>query len=265
MNDLPGYDGRNTPPPPAPLTPVEIQRYLDFQMEQLAARRTEIIATLGKMVEAYPTINDDDALGIVAENMRMAAALARTAEDRRKEQKAPFLAGERSVDAWFKRFQEPLDTARKPVQVAMNAYGNRVEEQRRAQAVEAQRVADEAAAKAAADAADLMARSTPAVQHELNQKFDHAAEAAKAAEQASEQANARPAELTRVVGSYGAIASMRSSWGWAVTDIARVPREYLMVNADAIKAVAKQRDKQGKPITVIPGIEWVRSTKMGVR
>lgn len=265
MNDLSAFDGRNTPPPPAPLTPAEIRAFLDFQMEQLLARRADILAILADMREAYPTIDDDDALGIVAENMRMAHALTRSAEDRRKGEKEPFLSGGRAVDAWFKRFQEPLDTACQPVQAAMNAYGTRIEAERRAQAVEAQRLAEQAAAQAAAEAADLLARATPPVEQELNQKFDRAAEAAQAAELAGEQANARPAAFTRTVGDYGAVTSMRSSWAWEVENIDLVPRAYMMINADAIKAAGKPRDAQGKPLAVIAGIKWTRSLKMGVR
>jgi hypothetical protein len=257
--------GHNAPPPPAPLTPDEVTRYLDFALTALLARRTEVVAALTSSAKAYQTIEDDDTLGRVAENVRMANVLMRAAKARFKTEKDPFLNGGRAVDRWFKAFDAPIEAARIPVQTLMNAYGDKVEADRRALAETAQRAAAARAAEAASAAADLMARTKPPVERELNQAFDHAAETAKQAETAAEWANARPAELTRTVGIYGATASMRQNWKWRVTDEALIPREYLMPNPVAIVAAGKERDAAGRPTAVIPGVEFYAEKTMGVR
>jgi hypothetical protein len=257
--------GSNAPPPPAPLTPEQIAAYLDYAMAALLDRRAEVIAALDASAKAHPTIDDDDTLDLVAENVRMANKLVSASEDKRKTEKAPFLTGGRAVDGWFTAFGIPIIEARKPVQAAMTDYGTRVEAERRAIAIEAQRIADAAAAQAAAAAADLLARATPPVERELNQTFDAAAAAAREAEKAAALANARPADLTRSTGLYGATTSMRVTWKWRVTDAALIPRAYLEVSPTAILAAAKERDASGKPTAVIPGVEFYSERSMGVR
>lgn len=252
----------NAPQPPKPLTPSEITQYLDYACDQLKDRRAEVIAALEKTQAAYPRIDDDEALGLAAENMRMAAALNRTGEDRRKEHKEPFLSGGRTVDGWFKTWGTPLLRAMEPVQATMNDYGARKLAQQQAEALAAKRLADAEAERAAEVAAEALRNNRP---DEASAALDQVTDAAEAAERADDRVNARPADLTRTHGAYGAVASVRQVWGWEVSDLAAVPREYLMLNPDAIKAVGKQRDKTGKPIAVIPGIAWVASTKMGVR
>jgi hypothetical protein len=263
--DAPSPPIGHNAPPPAPLTPDEVTRYLDFALTALLARRTEVVAALTSSAAAYKTIEDDDTLGRVAENVRMANVLMRAAKARFKTEKDPFLNGGRAVDRWFKAFDAPIEAARVPVQTLMNAYGDKVEADRRALAETAQRAADARAAAAATAAADLMARTKPPVEHVLNQAFDHAAEAAKQAETAAEWANARPAEFTRTVGIYGATTSMRQNWKWRVTDEALIPREYLMPNPVAIVAAGKERDAAGRPTAVIPGVEFYAEKSMGVR
>lgn len=255
MNDM-----SNTPPPPTPLTAAEINAYLDYALASLFTRRDALIKALTLTAEMSPRIEDDAQLGDVAENVKMAGALGRTTEDRRVENKAPFLTGGRVVDMWFRAFVEPLDQAMAPVQRIMDDYGARKLARQRAEA--------EAARKAAQLEADrLAARAAAALDagRDADAVLEQAALAADVATKADSWADARPAELTRARGVYGATASMRETWAWEIEDIGKIPRAYLMVNPDAIKAAAKARDASGKPAIVIPGIRWTSSTRMGVR
>jgi hypothetical protein len=260
--------GRNAPVPPAPLTPGEITAWLDFALESLIARRAEILDALAKTAAAHPRIDDDETLADVAENVKMAKALTGTAEKRRVESKAPFLDGGRAVDSWFARLIAPIGTALKPIQTAMDEYGNRIAAKRRAEAEAAAKAAREEAERRAAEAAALLDAEKKAAPGALDWAFDKAQEAADKADTAAAAATARPADLTRVTGTYGATASLRASWKWRVVDEAKIPRRFLMVNEDAIKAAVADAGRDPvtrKPNAVIPGVEFFEVTSMGVR
>jgi ribosomal protein L9 len=258
-------DAHNTAPgighnqPPAPLTSIEIVAFLNDALAGLTTRRNDVIAALLAGSKAHPVINDDETLGSVAENVRMASTLLRTSDQRRKEQKEPFLEGGRTVDGWFKTFLAPLSKAIAPVQAAMDEYGARKLKIARADA-ERKRLAAEAEATRATQAA--LTAKTP---EDSETAWDLAADAAARAEQANKKAAVRPAAMTRTHGTYGAVSSVRSSWRWEITDAALIPRAYLTTDEAAIREAGRARDASGKPIVVIPGIAWVETTKVGVR
>lgn len=247
-------DRVNAPQPPIVPDAAAIAAYLDYEMEALAARRNALVSALGADAEAG--LHSDDDLAAVAENMKMAAALGRVCEDRRSEQKAPFRRGGEAVDAWFKRFVGPLQPVMARVQTQMNRYG--------ADKLIAERARAEAERKAAQDEADrLAAEAARAVE-------TRAPDTAAALEVAFVAASSVPteqraADLTRVRGMFGAVASVRESWTWEIVDEDRIPRAYLKVNDDAIKRAAKERDASGRPTRVIPGLRWIASAKVGVR
>lgn len=255
----------NVPKPPAPLQPEQILAWLDYEYEEMIARRDEkIIPVLRAIAEKYQTIDDDEVQGNCAENVRMAEALMKVAESHRVTAKEPFLTGGRGVDGWFGRFRDPLHEALRPVQNLMLAYAEKkLAEERRVREA-ARRKAEEEAAKAAQEAAQAIKERRS--HQETARKLDASEDALDAARRAASRADVTAAEQTRVRGVYGATAGLRTSWKWEVSDMAKVPRQYLMVNPEAIRAVAKgARDPSGKPIASIPGIVWVEDHKMGVR
>lgn len=252
----------NAPQPPSPLTPAEIVAYLDYAGEALIARRNAVIAALKAANTQYAAIADDDVLGEVSENVKMAAALGRTSEARRKEEKEPFKLGGETVDGWFKRFMTPLGDAMAPIQVKLDTYA-RVKLTREKAERERQLALAAAEAKRLAEiAAKALEKGKRA---NISAALDQAAEAAAQAELAANNAAQRPAAMTKSRGLFGSTASVRESWDWEITDFDAIPRAYLMVNADAVSAAKKARDASGKPSAVIPGLAWVSTLKMGIR
>ena len=250
----------NAPSAPAPLTPAEIVEYLDYACEQLLARRDQLIASMQATLASHPRIDDDDALADISENMKMVTGLNRTAKDQFTDCKKPFLEGGRVVDKWFKDFSLPLDRAVLPVQIAMNDYGARKLVQQRAEAQAIRAKADAEAKRLADIAAAKLDQGKPA-----DRALDRATDAAQVAEKAEARATARAADLTRSRGSYGSAVSVQETWKWRITDPSLIPLAYLMVDPDAIKLAAKPRDHAGKPLVVIPGIEFYAEARMAVR
>lgn len=250
----------NTPPPPAPLDTAQIAAYLDYAGSELVARRNELIKALVANAKKYPRIDDDDVLGRVGENIGLGKKLTVAAEQSRVGTKQPFLDGGRAVDAWFKQFLAPLTVAYGPVQSAMDDYAKRLLAKRRAE-----QEAERKRAQAEADRLAEIAAAAIDKGGDADVALEQAGAAAGRAEQADAAASARAPDLTRSYGSYGSAMSARESWSWEVTDEAIVPREYMMISPDAIKAAGRVRDRSGKPTKVIPGIRWISSTKMGVR
>ena len=256
MNDMTPVvpHGTNTPPPPRPLSAGEIEAYLDYALASLLERRDSLVAVLKASAVTIPRIDDDDTLGDVGENMRMASALGRTAEDRRKEHKEPF---GRTVDSWFKEFIRPLGEPMAAVQRIMDDYGARKEAAaRRAAEIAAQKLQDEAD-RAAAKAAKALDKGAAA-----ETLLDRAAAAAEKAAEAQALAEGKAADLTRVRGTFGATVSMRTTWSYEVTDKNALPMRYLMPDDAAIREALKARDASGRPTAVIPGLKWVKQSSM---
>lgn len=252
----------NKPVPPAPLNKEQIEAYLEYAFADWDARRAELIAALTQHGKANATINDDRTLGDVGENVKMARALTRSAEDKRVETTAPFLLGQRTVMAWVKKWTLPIEGAIEPLQRAMNDYGDRKDRAARAEALRQQQEAEKKAAEAAEAASKALRDNNQAA---ASAALDDVVDADAEQIEAAAVLDSRPAETTRTYGTYGGVMSGQRTWGWKVTDFAALPDEYKMVNEDMLKAKAKTRDPSGKPTAVIPGIEWVSSFRMGVR
>jgi len=262
-------DGRNAPPRPVPLSPEQIREYLLYELAGAIDRRAELAHALQATLDAYPTITDDDAMGEVAENRRMAEGLLRMTENRRKDLKEPFLEGGRTVDAWFRGFAEPLRPLLDQLCARMDDYAAQKEAaERKRAAEEASRRAEQAAlAQAEADAARRRMRGGALFPDdpETIAVLERADTATREAQEAHALATGRPADLTRVTGVYGAVTSTRLTWDFEVTDIGKVPAEYLTVDAARVKLAMKDKDRTGKPKRVIPGIAWIPVRKTLVR
>jgi hypothetical protein len=251
--------------PNAPRTPTlnstqaEISNWLDAELEGLLARRSEVVDGLNKTLEAFPRIDTDEAQGIAGENVDFANKLIKAAETRFKLHKEPYLTGGRAVDGWYKKFGAPLTTALAEIKERMNDYVRRTEAAARRKA-QAEREAAEADAQRLADLA--MQSKNPEVQAAA---FDELEIVADRAQRIAANLNAPPAGRTRVHGTYGAVISARRRWLWRTTDLALVPREYLMIDKDKVNEAMKARGEGGRPTATIPGIEFYEELTAGVR
>lgn len=235
--------------PPEPPTTEEVAAYLRDQFAPLTKRAEALAGSVDRFLTTHPEIKTDEAQGIAAEVVRQVKAHGRLIEGAREEAKRPYLEAGRTVDGWFKALAGKLAKL-SAVERAMTAYARKVEEdRRRAAEEEAKNVAAEAARQAAlaAVAANERAAETARV------AAGRAVEAAAAAE-------AKPADLTRVHGEFGAVASLAETWDFEVVNIAEVPVIYLQIDTSAVRR-AIGHDK----IRDIPGLRIFSVTSVRVR
>jgi hypothetical protein len=136
-------------------------------------------------------------------------------------------------------------------------------------AAEARRAAEEEARRARAEADRLAAE---ALAREVAAKpsapaapvLDRAIEAEARAAVADAIAAAKPADLSRTRGDYGAVASLRTTWEYEVTDFNAVPRQFLVVNDLGIRAHIRTRAKD-QPPSPIAGIKFIEKSTAVVR
>lgn len=219
---------------PTPLTPEEVLAYVAEVSQDLVKRRNEILDGAARFHEKYPEIPDDDVQGRAADfagGKGAMAAFMKVAEGRRVEQKQPFDRAGAAVQGWFKGLIEPIEKAQKDIRATMTRYADKVEAERREKArAEAE--------KAAAAAREAEAKAMAAMTAEA---IENAEALAKIAERADAKAEAPAAALTRVTGTLGTTASVRTRhvFNEADSDLmalvkavaaGREPLHYLMFN-----------------------------------
>lgn len=203
--------GDNNPPDLPPVT-----ARLTEDHAALLARRDELLAGMARVPDE---VADEDTAGRVADFAKQIAAAIKNADTARIAEKEPFLDGGRQVDGFFKKVTDPLDRAKKGLADRLTAYQRKVaeaerlrrEEEERRRKVEADRIAAEAAAKAAAAADDAGLDDAIAAEAAADQAMADAVLAERAAD-------AKPAELARTRGDFGAVSSLRTFWDVEIVD-----------------------------------------------
>jgi hypothetical protein len=212
-------------------------------------------------------IESAEEAGLITDFVAQCQSHIRWAESVHKEEKGPFLQGGRVVDRFFKRRCEKLAGLIDGVLEGLKAYYDR--------AIVAREAAHRASVEAAVAEAERAA--VEAVQHRA--EAEHLACTAKTAAERQRAANAlaladaaetrslaaaeraqTPLAPVRIEGDYGAVAYLSHSWNFDVVDLDRVPRDYLTVDAEAVRAAigkAGMRD--------IPGLKIFRSESLRVR
>lgn len=231
--------GHNNPPSHI----EQVQAELTGAHAPILRRRDELLAALDRVPAS---VGNDETAGKVADFIKQLTACTKAAETARVGAKEPHLEASRAVDGFFKRVTEPLTAAKATIQQRLDFY------LREKAAVEQRRRADEAAemeklAKAAADRVQTDAQMNAAIAVE-----ERAAEA-------RQEAQAKPADMARTRGDFGAVATLRSVWTFKITELAEVPRAYLMVNEAAIKAAVKAGARD------IPGVSIYQEQSAMVR
>lgn len=268
--------GHNAPPPPRPLDAEQIRAWLDFEFASLRERVAELSRSLSEQIAAVPQIDTEEQMLAFADNLRMAKAASRTAEDRRKEAKAPFLDGGREIDAWFRDVMEPLAAPSAAIQRGLDAYQTRVAAEKRRAAEEAARKAREEAARLAAEAAATAFSDAPA--EAAVDAMDKARRAAGRAERAEDKAEGSPSALVRAHSDLGTVATAKETLEFEIIDEALVPREFLVVDQNRIrgalramgatpeaKAELRRRLEATPPQQPIPGLRITIKTVALVR
>jgi hypothetical protein len=256
MSDLapaPAGVGHNLP---KPMSALEVTAFLADTMRPMTSRRDELLAGVTRFLKAHPEIDNDEDQGKSGDFVKQLGAAIRIAHDVREEQKKPFLAGGRAVDAFFKAgIVDPLDVGMKQVQAVRERYALRVEAEER-------RKRQEAAAAAAAESARIQreiaeqerlqreaaARSRPVMTPPPT--IEEAISAAEIAQQAEKAALAKSADLSRNRGEGGSVSSLREQWYAELEDITKVPLEYLMFN----QAKADRAVQRPSGVREIPGV-----------
>lgn len=174
-----------------------------------------------------------------ADILKAISSTKKNIEDKRKEYTAPLVAAQKSINADFKKMTEPFEKAEKIVKDKIATFHDA--EQKRLEQ-ERKKAADEAAEKARKEAEEAAKeRAAQAADDEERQRIEEQAEkeaeaAAEAAALAAEEA-AKKAEPKMEGNSGKAVAS--KVWTFEITDEAKVPREFCVVNESKIRAAIK--------------------------
>lgn len=208
--------------PPGPLTPDQIRLHLVDDHQTLCARRDQLVSVAAEFLRKYPSIETEDVAAAAVQNLDMLAKHRRQVEDARKIAKEPYLEGCRAVDAWFRTIDADLATAHGNLSKPATAFAEQLAARRRAAAEAEARRLREVAERAEQEARD-------------SGRFDAAIAAAQDAEHAAEQAAGKPAEHSRIVGTYGSTASLVETYDFEIEDVDKLPRRYLVPDTAAIR------------------------------
>jgi hypothetical protein len=214
-----------------------------------------------------PQIESAEEAGLVADFVAQCQTHIRWAEGTHKQEKGPFLRGGRTVDAFFKRRCERLEGLIDGVLERLKVYHHWAIAEREAVHRAFVEAAEAEAEHAAADAlqqrveADRLARGATNAS-ERRRAAEALALADASAERAREAIERARTPLTpmRIQGDYGAVAYLTHSWSFDVVDLNEVPRAYLAVNAEAVRAAIVKSE-----VRDIPGLRIFQSESLRVR
>lgn len=205
--------GHNEPPTDAD----PLRDRLTEENAGLLARRDALVAGAGRAPEV---IEDEETAGKMADFTRkQIGPCLKDLEDTRIKAKEPFLSAGRSVDGYFKNAAKPLIAAKEKVDAAILAYARKKEAAERAARQEEERLAREEAERLTREAEEqAAAMESDDEMVEAVATADQAAQAAADAEKAAKAAAAKPAELSRIRGEGGGVASLKRFWDYADLD-----------------------------------------------
>jgi hypothetical protein len=211
MSGTPGI-GHNRPPASAPaLALVEELRVAS------GALRAASVALLGEAKHVPKRIADDEACGRVQDLAKKLDGLKRAIDAKRRAAKQPHYDTCRLIDGFHNRMIEPLARQRALLAQSIEGYLKAREARER---------------KAAEKLAAIAGREAETANDPVR-----AATARTVADDAQARATAKPADLSRVRGEYGSLASLRRGWRFEIADLAAVDLEALRpyLGRDAIE------------------------------
>ena len=250
--------GHNHPPVAIDVA-TSLKRRLDTIYQDLVARFADL--ELGCTRIPNPIYSEEEAR-LVTDFIAQCQVHMREAESTHKAEKATFLHGGRTVDAFFKRRCDRLNEALLPVFARLKDYRDQVT----AAAGERHHTLLRTAEADAKQATELRAEVEQLSQSKSLEDRRRAAEQLVLADALAERAQALMREAAacleplRIEGEYGAVAYVAHIWSFEVTDPRKVPRRYLSLNAEMVRAAIT---KDG--VRDIPGLSIFQTENLRVR
>lgn len=257
--------GHNQPPPDADPLLERLQK----DHADLLARRDALLSGIGR---APTEIVDEETAGKMADFVDLQlSAFIKQVDTVHDTEKAPYLAGTRTVDGFWHTLKDQVEAGIKTLNQRRKKYADdKAAAERKRREAEADRLRQEAAAaqRAAEQAAETVTTET-----DLSSAIDAEAAAQTAtvaAEKATQAAAAKPAELGRTRGAYGGRTTLRTEWTFADLDRAKIDlealRPYLPEDAlqKAVRAwiAANKGALKAKTITGIAGVRIFQDTRL---
>jgi hypothetical protein len=228
----------------ASLDPEIITADLKVRYAKEFRRADDLKTAFVRFQEAHKSgFNDDDETAKAGEFSSQIKKAIKALETARKDEKEPFDAAAKVVHSLFKGVNDELDrNVREIARMQTNYLVKKEAEERAARKAaadeEAKRVAEEEAAALAAGADE--------------EKLDAVIHQAQHAENLQKQAQASTADMSRVRGSFGGTTSLAKIRQFRVTDLSKVPAEFLMVDQAKVKAAIKDfKEGEAQPIAGI--------------
>jgi hypothetical protein len=244
-------------------SPDAIRDYLTETESELSQRQQALLAAAARV----PAIIDDaDTAGRAGDFIKQLTGHAKKLDTARISSKEGFLEGGRSVDGWFKNLSQPLLETKKEVENRLNVHLRAVaaaEKERRLQEERLAREAEAEARRVAEEAAERITTEEDMVT--AIAAADEAQTAVSDALAAQQEANAKAADMSRVTGEYGSVASLRTTWEFEVTDFDTLDLETLrpfLHPTDVEKAVRGYVKSGGRSLA---GASIFEQTKTVVR
>lgn len=253
--------GHNAPPPDLLVGEALTERLRD-EHAALIRRKDDLLAA----AQRVPAVTDDDAAGKVSDFIAQLKGCAKAADTARVGEKEPYLAGGRSVDGFFKGIISPIEDVEKKVRNSLTIYHREKEAEERRRRMEAERIAREEAEARRREAEDAARALRDQQSLEDAIAADKAARLAEAdAVKAAQAAAAKPADLSRIRGEYGAVSSLRTEWVFEGLDRHQIDLEALRHHfttaaiESAIRAFIKAGGRQ------LEGVRIYETTVANVR
>ena len=210
----------------------------------LLSRRDQLLAA----AERVPEITDEELAQRTSDFIKQLSALTKAAETARVGAKEPYLEGSRVVDGFYKAITDPIGKAKWRVEQLLAVFLRAKEDRERRERENAARLAreEEQRKRKAADEAAAAIENEAQLQRAIDaEKQAKVAEAES--DKATKAAAAKPAELSRTRGDYGAVASLRTYWTFRDLDRATLDLEALRAHlpSDALDKAVRSFVKAG--------------------
>jgi hypothetical protein len=223
---------------------------VEILLERLADENRDISDRTDELIGGADRceVSDEESAGKATLLAKMLNETIKTAETRQKAAKLPHMVLANAAFDFFKPTLSELGVAKQSVLTKLDRF--RLEQERKA--AEERKRLEEEARKRQEEADKIAALAT------TDDDLDLALEREEAAQDAA-RAAATLAAPKPIQSAFGHTASARKEWQFKVVDTAKVPREYMSVNEQMIRAAVRGGARS------IPGVEIFETTKTVVR